>query len=61
MNDYHHQVIEQGTGVYRTLYDGPDAADATAAWSKAIQDGAEYVVLESLRGTALGKDTAGLG
>lgn len=46
---YRHQVIEQGTGIYRTLYDGTDLADAMAAWSKAIEDGVEYVTLESLR------------
>lgn len=46
---YHHQVIEQGPGIYRTLYDGDDHADAMGAWSKAIGDGVEYVTLESLK------------
>lgn len=48
---YNHEVIEQGTGIYRVLYSGTDHADALAAWSKAIEDGVEYVVLESLRDT----------
>jgi hypothetical protein len=30
-------------------YDGTDAADAMAAWSKAISQGIEYVTLEALR------------
>lgn len=29
-------------------YDGPDAADAMAAWSRAVAGGAGYVMLESL-------------
>lgn len=33
----------------RTLYDGPDSADAMAAWSDAITRRLEYVTLESLR------------
>ncbi|HEV2175242.1 MAG TPA: hypothetical protein VGR71_16835 [Nitrospira sp.] len=33
----------------KTLYDGRDAADAMAAWSRAISSRAEYVMLESLR------------
>lgn len=33
----------------RTVYSGPDAADAMAAWSKAVTDGTEYVFLEALR------------
>lgn len=49
MAEYRHQVIEQGTGIYRTLYDGNDAAEAMAIWSKAISDGVEYVTLESMR------------
>ena len=47
--EYRHQVIVQGAGIYVTRYDGTDHADAMAAWSKAIQDGVEYVTLESLR------------
>lgn len=31
------------------LYDGPDSADAMAAWSRCISEGAVYVMLESLR------------
>lgn len=34
---------------HKPLYNGADAADAMAAWSKAVTDGAEYVVLEALR------------
>lgn len=45
---YYHQVIEQGPGTYRKLYEGHGHADAMAAWSKAISDGVEYVTLESL-------------
>jgi uncharacterized protein (DUF736 family) len=32
-----------------SLYQGHDAADAMAAWSKAVGDGEEYVTLEALR------------
>jgi hypothetical protein len=45
---YRYQVIEQGTNIYRTHYEGTDAADAMAAWSKCISEGAEYVTLEAL-------------
>jgi hypothetical protein len=31
------------------MYDGTDAADAMAAWSKAIAEGRLYVTLEALR------------
>ncbi len=31
------------------VYNGNDAAEAMAAWSLAITDGVEYVVLEALR------------
>jgi uncharacterized protein (DUF736 family) len=34
---------------HRLRYDGIDAADAMAAWSKAISQGIEYVTLEALR------------
>jgi hypothetical protein len=33
----------------RVLYDGPDNADAMAAWSEAIAHNLQYVTLESLR------------
>jgi hypothetical protein len=36
-------------GSYRKLYAGHDVADAIAAWSKAVSDGEEYVMLEALR------------
>jgi hypothetical protein len=46
---YRHLVEIDGPGVTRgRLYDGTDAADAMAAWSKAVSDGNEYVTLESL-------------
>jgi hypothetical protein len=48
---YHHSVTsdaEEASGKFRTLYSGTDHADAMAAWSKAIGEGHEYVVLESL-------------
>lgn len=48
-DEYRHQVIEQGTGIYRTLYEGTSHEDAMAAWSKAVAAGVEYVTLESLR------------
>jgi hypothetical protein len=32
-----------------TRYNGDQAADAMAAWSKAVTDGDEYVVIEALR------------
>jgi hypothetical protein len=34
---------------YRNLYRGSVIADAMAAWSKAVSDGEEYVMLEALR------------
>ena len=46
---YHHQVVTQEPG-YVVVYDGPDAADAMAAWSKAVGDrSVGYVTLESLQ------------
>jgi len=33
---------------YAVKYNGGDAADAMAAWSKAITDGATYIVLEAI-------------
>jgi hypothetical protein len=32
----------------RKLYQGYDIADAMAAWSKAVSEGAEYIVMEAL-------------
>lgn len=50
MSAYRHLVEVDGTGVsHHRMYDGGDAADAMAAWSTAITDGAEYVTLESIR------------
>ena len=46
--EYRYQVITQGSS-YAVTYDGTSAADAMAAWSKAISDGAEYVTIEALR------------
>ena len=48
---HHHRVEAEGTsGVHRgVLYDGPDAAEAMAAWSKAVGEGDPYVTLESMR------------
>lgn len=48
---YRHLVETDGPGRSVRLYDGEDAADAVAAWSKAISDGADYVTLESLKST----------
>lgn len=46
---YRHQVIAQNPG-YVTLYDGLDAADAMAAWSKVMTERSyEYVTIESLQ------------
>ena len=46
---YRHQVVTQEPG-YVVVYDGPDAADAMAAWSKAVGDrSVGYVTLESLQ------------
>jgi len=42
-------AADNGDKNYRAKYNGPQVADAMAAWSKAITDGAEYVVLEALR------------
>lgn len=33
------------------VYNGNDAAEAMAAWSKGVTDGHEYIVLEALRET----------
>lgn len=46
--EYRH-LVDAESGNRGRLYDGPDAADAMAAWSKAVSDGVEYVTLESLR------------
>jgi hypothetical protein len=46
---HRYQVITQEPG-YVVVYDGSDAADAMAAWSKAISEGeVGYVTLEALR------------
>lgn len=45
--EYQHMVDAQNPGHVK-LYDGTDAADAMAAWSKAISMGVEYVTLESM-------------
>ena len=34
---------------YRNVYKGSSVPDAMAAWSKAIAEGAEYVMLEALK------------
>jgi len=41
--------ISDGPGNHLRGYNGTDAAEAMAAWSKAITDCNEYVVLEALR------------
>jgi hypothetical protein len=48
--EYWHLVEAEGTsGVRRgRLYEGTDAADAMAAWSKAVSEDDPYVTLESL-------------
>jgi hypothetical protein len=48
MSRYRHLVEIDGASRLNHLYDGPDAADAMAAWSKAISEGIPYVTLESL-------------
>lgn len=50
--NYHYYVdidATDGKHKHRVAYNGTDAADAMAAWSKAVSDGAEYAVLEALR------------
>ncbi len=42
-------LVDSGAGNRGRLYDGTDAADAMAAWSKAISQGVEYVTIEALR------------
>ena len=44
-------LVDSSAGNRGRLYDGPDVADAMAAFSKAISDGVEYVTLEALRPT----------
>lgn len=47
---YSHTVeVDDGPGKRRSLYRGDDFADAMAAWSRAVEAGGEYVMLESLR------------
>lgn len=47
---FHYYVdISNGPGEHKTQYNGTDAAEAMAAWSKGIADRQEYVVLEALR------------
>lgn len=46
---YRYEVVEQGTGIYKVHYRGSDAADAMAAWSRLIQEGKAYAMLEALR------------
>ena len=45
----YHYLVDANAGNRGRLYDGTDAADAMAAWSKAISRGVEYVTLEALR------------
>lgn len=48
--EFNFYVSADGGGKsYRALYNGGDAADAMAAWSKALTEGKEYIVLEALR------------
>jgi hypothetical protein len=51
MTAYRYLVETNGRFPARRQYDGTDAADAMAAWSKAIQEGVDYVTLEALRDT----------
>jgi hypothetical protein len=51
MITYRYLVETDGPSQARRRYDGTDAADAMAAWTKAILDGVEYVTLEALRDT----------
>lgn len=46
--EYWHRVEADYPGERVTRYNGRDAADAMAAWSRAVSDGAEYIVIESL-------------
>lgn len=43
---YWHNVYSDSKG---TIYQGHDAADAMAAWSKAVSENAGYVAMESLQ------------
>jgi hypothetical protein len=46
---YYVSVDNDNNDHHDTKYNGDQAADAMAAWSKAITDGAEYATLEALR------------
>lgn len=47
--EYSFLVEADGGNVNRhKLYDGPDPAGAMAAWSRAISEGREYVMLEAV-------------
>jgi hypothetical protein len=45
----YHYLVDALPGNRGRLYSGTDAADAMAAWSKAISRGVEYVTIEALR------------
>lgn len=49
MPKYNYYVSGTHTGLRDVKYNGEQAADAMAAWSAAITDGYEYVVIEALR------------
>lgn len=62
MTGYWHLVTvdaEEGESRFARLYQGTDHADAMAAWSKGIQDGNDYVVLESLKDRPQSETTGG--
>ena len=45
----YHYFVESSDDTYIQHYIGVDVADAMAAFSKAISDGREYVMIEALR------------
>jgi hypothetical protein len=46
--NYHH-LVEVKNKTWETRYKGDDVADAIVAYSAAIEEGGEYVIIESLR------------
>jgi hypothetical protein len=49
MVTYNYYVDRTDGSKHTGLYNGPDAADAMAAWSRAVTAGHEYVMIEALR------------
>ena len=51
MPDKYYLIVDQNDDdkPYVNLYKGSNVADAMATWSKAISEGADYVMFEALK------------